>query len=62
VFPLAKVAIKTVGSMMPQKCLPYLLAFATLGDATQNRTNPICVMLPKEVTASRGGNIASQYR
>jgi hypothetical protein len=26
----------------------YVLALAALGSATQSRTNPICVMLPKE--------------
>jgi hypothetical protein len=37
------------------------LAFATLGDATQNRNTPISVILPKEVKASTGGDIMFQY-
>jgi hypothetical protein len=49
-------------AIQPIQTLPkYVLALAALGDATQNRTNSLCVMLPKEAMASRGGNITSQY-
>jgi hypothetical protein len=30
-----------------------VLALATLGDATRNRNNPICVALPKVANASK---------
>jgi hypothetical protein len=34
-----------------------VLALATLGNVTQNRTNPIGVVPPKEAKANRGGEI-----
>jgi len=34
------------------KVTEYVLAFATLGDATRNRNNPICVTQPKVAKAS----------
>jgi hypothetical protein len=36
-----------------------VLASATLGNVTQNRTNPICVVPLKEAKPSKGVNIAT---
>ncbi len=50
-FTLAK-----VGAIMPATMTcdsdTLLLALATLGGATKNRNNPICVMSPKVAKAS----------
>ncbi len=33
-----------------------VLTLATLGDLTQIRTNPICVLPPREAKGSKGGD------
>jgi hypothetical protein len=50
-FPLAKFVVKTL--LLHEMLALFVLAI--LNDATQNRGNPVCVMLSKEAKVNRGG-------